>query len=64
MNNHRINKEKLKLTTRFSVRLPKEQHKWLKDLSNSTRDTDNFISMNEYISIALDILKNRIVGEK
>lgn len=63
MNNHRINKEKLKLTTRFSVRLPKEQHKWLKDLSNSTRDTDNFISMNEYISIALDILKNRIVGE-
>lgn len=64
MNNHRINKEKLKLTTRFSVRLPKEQHKWLKDLSNSTRDTDNFISMNEYISIALDILKNRIVGEQ
>lgn len=64
MNNHRINKEKLKLTTRFSVRLPKEQHKWLKDLSNSTRDTDNFISMNEYISIALDILKNRIVGGK
>lgn len=64
MKNNRINKEKIKITTRFSVRLPKEQHKWLKDLSNNTRDTDNFISMNEYISIALDMLKNRIVGEK
>lgn len=50
---NKINKEKEKITVRFSVRLPKEQHRWLKKLSNSTKDTNNFISMNEYISKAL-----------
>lgn len=50
---NKVNKEKEKITVRFSVRLPKEQHRWLKELSNSTKDTNNFISMNEYISKAL-----------
>ncbi|MBQ9298768.1 MAG: hypothetical protein IJ223_07110 [Clostridia bacterium] len=57
----KINKEKEGLTVRFSVRLPKEQHKWLKQISNRTRGTDNFISMNDYISEALDILKDEMM---
>ena len=51
-----MNKEKEGATVRFSVRLPKEQHKKLKEISNKTRKTDNFISMNEFISYSLDLL--------
>jgi len=52
----RINKEKEGLTVRFSVRLPKEQHRWLKEKSMETKGK-NFISMNEYISKAIELLK-------
>ena len=51
-----MNKEKEGATVRFSVRLPKEQHKMLKEISNRTRNTDKFISMNEFISSSLDLL--------
>lgn len=57
----KINKEKEGITVRFSVRLPKEQHKWLKELSNRTRGTDYFISMNDYISEALKKLKDELM---
>ena len=57
----RINKEKEGLTVRFSVRLPREQHKWLKELSAKTKGTNNFISMNDYISAGLELLKREIL---
>lgn len=41
-------------TIRFSVRLPEYQHKWLKNRSNSTKDTEEFESMNKIISEAID----------
>lgn len=50
----RENKEKTGKTIRFSVRLPYYQHKWLKSRSNSTKGTENFESMNEIISKALE----------
>lgn len=56
----RINKEKEGLIVRFSVRLPKEQHKWLKKISQKTKGTNKFISMNDYISLALKKLKEEI----
>lgn len=54
----RINKEKEGLTVRFSVRLPKEQHRWLKEKSIKTKG-NNFRSMNEYISEAIELLKEK-----
>lgn len=57
MRNH-INKEREGLTVRFSVRLPKEQHKWLKELSQKTKGTKKFISMNDYISLAIKKMKD------
>ncbi len=53
-----INKEREGLTVRFSVRLPKEQHKWLKELSQKTKGTKKFISMNDYISLAIKKMKD------
>lgn len=47
------NKEKLGKTIRFSIRLPKYQHQWVKNRSESTRGTDNFESMNSIISDAI-----------
>lgn len=48
------NKEKLGKTIRFSIRLPKYQHQWVKNRSESTRGTDNFESMNSIISDAIE----------
>lgn len=48
------NKEKLGKTVRFSIRLPKYQHKWLKNRSESTKGTENFESMNSIISNAIE----------
>lgn len=56
----KINKEKEGLTIRFSVRLPREQHKWLKELSKKTKGTNDFISMNDYIYYGLELLKEKI----
>lgn len=56
----KINKEKTGLTIRFSVRLPREQHQWLKELSNKSKGTKNFVSMNYYISKALELLKEEM----
>lgn len=47
------NKEKLGKTIRFSIRLPKYQHQWVKNRSESTRGTENFESMNSIISDAI-----------
>lgn len=55
-----INKEKEGLTIRFSVRLPKDQHKWLKELSQRTKGTNKFISMNDYISLAIEKMRNEM----
>lgn len=44
------NKEKTGKTIRFSVRLPKEMHRWLKDRS---RNTEKYISMNRIIEEAV-----------
>lgn len=48
------NKEKTGKTIRFSIRLPKYQHKWLKNRSDSTRGTESFESMNSIISNAIE----------
>lgn len=50
----RENKEKMGKVQRFSVRLPIYQHKWLKARSNSTKGTDNFISINKIIEEAIE----------
>lgn len=47
------NKEKLGKTIRFSIRLPKYQHQWVKNRSESTKGTENFESMNSIISDAI-----------
>ncbi len=57
---NKINKEKSGITKRFSVRLPKEQHQWLKDKSLETLKTDKFLSMNDIIQIALEELKKQM----
>jgi Arc/MetJ-type ribon-helix-helix transcriptional regulator len=47
----RVNKEKQGMTVRFSVRLPKEIHSWLKARSQSS---ETYLSMNEIIKEALE----------
>lgn len=59
-----MNKEREGLTVRFSVRLPKEQHKTLKEISDQTRKTENFISMNEFISYSLELLFENLAKDK
>lgn len=50
----RVNKEKTGQTIKFTVRLPYYQHLWLKSRSTSTKGTNNFESMNEIISKAIE----------
>lgn len=45
---------------RFSIRLPKDQHEWLKQKSISTKGSNKYISMNDYITMAIDMYKNSI----
>lgn len=47
----RINKEKQGITVRFSVRLPKHIHSWLKARSKSSC---GYLSMNTIIAEALE----------
>lgn len=47
----RVNKEKQGLTVRFSIRLPREIHKWVKERSQSS---EKYLSMNEIIKEALE----------
>ena len=47
----RVNKEKSGITVRFSVRLPKNIHSWLKARSQSS---EQYLSMNEIIKEALE----------
>lgn len=57
MKRGKINKEKEGLTVRFSIRLPKELHKWLKARSLSFKEER--ISMNDII---IDAIEEYIVG--
>ena len=50
----RENKEKTGKTIRFSIRLPKYQHIWIKNRSYGTKGTNDFESMNRIISEAID----------
>lgn len=45
-----MNKEREGKTVRFSVRLPKEQHEWLKEQSGYRGETNKYISMNRLIA--------------
>lgn len=47
----RVNKEKSGMTVRFSVRLPKVMHSWLKARSQSS---EQYLSMNEIIKEAVE----------
>lgn len=49
-----MNKEKMGLTKRISVRLPKEIYEWLKEKSDDTRGSICYLSMNEYIIKSLE----------
>lgn len=50
----RENKEKTGKTIRFSIRLPKEVHIWLKEKSTNSRNIlGEYRSMNEYITDVL-----------
>lgn len=49
-----VNKEKEGLTVRFSIRLPRYQHEWLKNRSIQTKGGNDFESMNSIISEAID----------
>lgn len=52
----RINKEKAGITKRFSIRIPKELHNWLKKRSESS---EKYLSMNEIIIDAIrEYIKN------
>lgn len=46
-----INKERDGITKRFSIRLPKEMHSWLKARSQSSVE---YLSMNEIIKEAIE----------
>lgn len=50
----RENKEQTGQTIRFSVRLPKYQHTWIKNRSYNTKGTSDFESMNKIISEAVE----------
>lgn len=45
-----MNKEREGKTVRFSVRLPKEQHEWLKKKSGHIGEEKRYVSMNKLIS--------------
>lgn len=45
-----MNKEREGKTIRFSIRLPKEQHEWLKEQSGYRGEKAKYISMNRLIS--------------
>ncbi len=47
----RVNKEKQGMTVRFSVRLPKHIHSWLKERSKTSK---KYLSMNTIIAEALE----------
>ena len=47
----RINKEKQGMTVRFSIRLPKHIHSWLKARSKTSGE---YLSMNNIIAEALE----------
>lgn len=54
----RENKEREGKTVRFSIRIPKEVHEWLKEKSAMSREViGEYRSMNEYIT-------NLLVKEK
>ena len=58
----RENKEKEGKTIRFSIRLPKEEHKWLKEKSEGSRKrVGEYKSMNEYIT---EIVRKEMNAEK
>ena len=46
----KMNKEKEGKTIRFSVRLPKSQHEWLKEQSGYRGETNRYVSMNRLIA--------------
>lgn len=47
----RENKERVGKTVRFSIRIPKEVHRWLKGKSEESREIiGEYRSMNEYIT--------------
>lgn len=46
----RVNKEREGITVRFSVRLPKNIHSWLKNRSESSEE---YLSMNKIIEEAI-----------
>lgn len=48
-----MNKEKTGKTVRFSIRLPKNEHKWVKEQSEMTKKTKNYRSMNDIITEAV-----------
>lgn len=58
----RINKEKAGMTTRFSIRLPRYQHAWVSSISNKTRGTTDFESMNTIIKKAIDLYMENYGG--
>lgn len=45
-----MNKDKEGKTVRFSIRLPKEQHEWLKEQSGYIGENARYISMNRLIA--------------
>lgn len=54
-----MNKEKVGLTKRFSIRIPVELHEWLKEKSDNTKGSDCYISMNDYIAKAVKEYKEK-----
>lgn len=48
------NKERLGKTVRFSIRIPKYQHIWLKNRSECSKNTETYESMNTIIVEAIE----------
>jgi len=57
----RENKEKAGKTVRFSIRIPREQHEWLKKRSEASRGK-NFESINRHIIRIIEKERGRYEG--
>lgn len=57
----RENKEKAGKTVRFSIRIPREQHEWLKKRSEASRGA-KFESINRHIISLIEKEKGRYEG--
>lgn len=55
-----MNKEKEGEIIKFTCRITRENHRWLKKMSNYTKGSEKFLSMNDFIQDAIDEYREKI----